>query len=112
MQIHRLVAEAYIPNPNEYPCVNHKNEVKTDNYINNLEWCTIAYNNIYGDRAIKVGAKTRKKVRCIESGEIYDSVNIAAEANGVKQPTMSQHLTGKHKSCAGLHFEYYNGDEN
>ena len=45
--IHRLVAQAFIPNPNNLPCVNHKNEIKSDNVVGNLEWCTISYNTRY-----------------------------------------------------------------
>jgi hypothetical protein len=55
--IHRLVAEAFIPNPNNYNEINHINEDKTDNRVENLEWCTHNYNYNYGSRIEKLGKK-------------------------------------------------------
>ena len=47
--VHRLVAIAFIENENAYPCVNHKDENKSNNVVSNLEWCSVAYNNTYND---------------------------------------------------------------
>lgn len=81
--IHRLVAEAYIPNPDSLPFVNHKDEVKTHNWVNNLEWCTRSYNARYGTAVARANEKKFKKVMCIETGEIFNSHKEAEQALGL-----------------------------
>ena len=61
-RMHRLVAEAFIPNPNNLPLVNHMDECKKNNYFGNLEWCSPAYNNSYGTRMERVVEKISKPV--------------------------------------------------
>ena len=57
--VHRLVAIAFIPNPDNLPYVNHKDECKTNNNVDNLEWCTVEYNNTYGTAKERQAEKLR-----------------------------------------------------
>ena len=88
--IHRLVAEAFIPNPKNLSQINHKSEVKTDNFVENLEWCESEYNCNYGERNRKIGDAHMKKVWVITpSGEklIFDSC-VSAEKHFDLKPNV------------------------
>lgn len=66
--IHRLVAEAFVPNPDNLPCVNHKDQDKTNNRVENLEWCSYKYNINYGD------ALARSRIKQLNRGDCSKTV--------------------------------------
>lgn len=79
---HRLVAEVFVPNPNNYPVINHINEIKDDNHYKNLEWVTVAYNNSYGSRPSQVSESHSSKygdILIVSTGKTFKSSMEAAE---------------------------------
>lgn len=113
--VHRIVAMAFLPNPNELPFINHIDEDKTNNFVENLEWCTVQYNNTYGGaierRVAKIRGRTMsdeqkrdisaimkayqngeegagKRVVCLETGEEFTSIRAAAEHYGMNPSTV------------------------
>lgn len=72
-QVHRLVADAFIENPRNYPILNHKDENRKNNCVGNLEWCSYAYNNTYNGVARKRGEKIRGKSTWNKGKNMSDS---------------------------------------
>ena len=101
-KVHRLVALAFIPNPKQYPHINHKDENKENNSVSNLEWCNNQYNNTYGTRIKKQSDKVKIKVKqCDMQGNIikeFNSINEAAEELKILACNISNCLHGKQKS--------------
>ena len=132
--VHRILAELFVPNPNNYPVVNHKDENGLNNDIDNLEWCTIKYNSTYGTAIDRRATKQRgvphsdkhkeqisksmyryyssknspsRRVMCIENGVIYQGVKAAAKELNVSEGTVRmscKRQTGKGRRYT---FRYY-----
>lgn len=124
-KVHRLVARAFIPNPDNLPCINHKDNNPLNNKVENLEWCTYKYNNNYKDHNKKLSQsrlgkkasdETRQKLRdsnpkmlsvqCIETEIIYKSINEASRKTGVDASAISKVCKGKYKTAGGFHWKY------
>ena len=127
-KIHRLVAEAFIPNPEHYRCINHKDEVKTNNFVfvnedgtvdydkSNLEWCTRKYNINYGtsrERLVKTrtvnnsyGAEIPVNQFDLNGNFIkrYKSLRSAARETGLAEPQIEACCNGKRNKCGGFVF--------
>lgn len=103
--IHRLVAEAFIPNPDNLPCINHKDENKQNNLPSNLEWCSVLYNNKYGTRPGNVSkAQSRKVEQLTLDGKhvaYFDSARQAAKQLGISESNICGVIKGRCKTAHG-----------
>lgn len=107
--VHRLVADAFIPNPNNLPQVNHKDENRLNNSADNLEWCTAEYNNAYGTARIRIIDTVSTPIEQLTFDNkviaIYRSARIASEILGIPHGTLKSAIT-KHSQCKGYFWRF------
>lgn len=111
--LHRLVAQAFIQNPNKLPEVNHKDEIRTNNNLDNLEWCTYKYNANYGTRNEKIAKGNSKPIQQLDMKTrliiaTYPSLKEAGLSTGIDCDTISRAARGIYKSAGRFGWRYTN----
>ena len=107
---HRLVGKAFVYNPKQLPCINHKDGNKQNNSASNLEWCNKSKNNKHayrtGLRSNGRGGGHNAPIMCIETGKVFDSITQASEKCKIGRSAIQECLSGRNKTCSGAHWKY------
>lgn len=110
-RVHRLVATAFLPNPNNYPDINHKDECKTHNNVDNLEWCDETYNIQYSGYKLRTPHSRRGDLvkQYDHKGNLlneYKSTRDAWRETGIDYSAISKCCRGLKKQAGGFIWKY------
>jgi hypothetical protein len=120
--VHRLIASAFVDNPNGLNVVNHMDEDRSNNVPSNLEWCTYQHNSTWGncqkkkretvgleklqELARAASVKRRRKVKNLDTGVVYESLASACRDTGLSHSGISSACSGRYKQCGGHRWAY------